>query len=332
MAKNKSFAPKPAQLRRLEALPQRFDLWQVGARQADVLVDVGGRPVRPWVVVVVSASEGLVLGFELAQKAPGPAQVWAALAKALTEPAAGEAHLPTQVQFAQEDWANALGPHLDELNVPCETVLDTEGLDEVLDEMSTSLTGPGQPGLLETEGVTPDIVSGFFDAAAVFYEQAPWRRVGERAIKVECPRFEGGPRYAVMMGQAGMTAGLVLYDDYETLERIREQALPSEESARITAALAVVFGTQDELPEADLEAAQEHGWRVAGPDAYPAVYRMDPGLAIRAPDAWELELLEGCLRAVPEFVRKKTRRLAVTPLTAPVSSGDLPLLLAWAED
>jgi hypothetical protein len=58
---------------------------------------------------------------------------------------------------------------------------------------------------------------------------------------------------------------------------------------------------------------------------------MDPGLAMRPPLAWELELLEACLRALPEFVRKKTRRTEPMTVAVPVTSGDLPLELAWEE-
>jgi hypothetical protein len=68
------------------------------------------------------------------------------------------------------------------------------------------------------------------------------------------------------------------------------------------------------------------------PEAYPSVYRMEPGLSMRPPLAWELELLEGCLRAVPEFVRKKTRRRAPLEIAVPVAAGELALVLSWADE
>src|SRR5262249_45037322 len=178
------------------------------------------------------------------------------------------------------------------------------------------LPGGSQPGLLDMPGVTAEMLASFFDAAALFHEQAPWARVGERPIEVRCPRFESGPWYAVLMGQGGMARGLVLYDSLETLQRVQQGDLSEEENARLTSCLAVVYGEEAGLPPADVEAARRHGWRVAGPEAHPSVYRMEPGLSMRPPLAWELTLLEGCLRALPEFVRKKTRRLA--PLTVEV--------------
>ncbi len=46
---------------------------------------------------------------------------------------------------------------------------------------------------------------------------------------------------------------------------------------------------------------------------------------MRPPLAWELELLEGCLRAIPEFLARKQQRASVT---VPVASGELTLELA----
>jgi hypothetical protein len=331
MARKKD--PSAAELRRLEGLPQRFDIWQAEARQIEGTVRVGDALVQPWLVVVAS-SEGLILAFEVLEQAPDAEKVWEVLARALREPLAGEPHRPTEVRLGSEEWVEALGPRLENLNVVATPGAAGEDLDELFEHVGGMLAGGGQRsnGLLDMPGVTPEAVASLFDAAAVYHEQAPWRKVGERPIQVECDRFESGPWYAVMMGQGGMTAGLVLYDDLETLQRIQQGDLSQEENARITAALAVVFGPIDELLDADQEAVRQHRWRVAGPNAYPSAYRLDPGMNLRPPLAWELELLEGCLRALPEFARKKTRRQGPTPFTVPVAGGDLTLVLSWAEE
>jgi hypothetical protein len=316
---------------RLEGLPQTFDVWQLGARQLDRPVRAGDREVRPWMIGVFSSTEDLILAFELAQEPPEAATAWPVLLRAMQQPEAGEPHRPTEVQVAAgSDWAAALRTSLDDLGIGCVELPELDGLDALLDELSGQLASQGAAGLLDMPGVTPDAVGGLFDAAAGFYRQAPWKKTGERPIRVECDRFESGPWYAVLMGQGGMTSGLVLYDDLDTLLRIQEGELPEEESARQTAALAVVFGSPEDLAPEDVAAAESHGWLVAGPDAYPSVYRMDPGLSMRPPLAWELELLEGALRAVPEFARKKTRRLAPLSLAVPTAGGELSLVLSWA--
>jgi hypothetical protein len=171
-----------------------------------------------------------------------------------------------------------------------------------------------------------------FDAAAVFYEQAPWKKTGERPIKVECGQFDSSPWYGVVLGQGGMTRGLVLYESLQTLMRVQQGDLTEEENARLTAGLTVVFGDKDDLIPQDIEALGRHGWKVAGADAYPSVYRLEPGLNMRPPLAWEVQLLEGCLRGIPEFVRKKSRRLAPLDVAVPTAAGELALVLSWAKD
>jgi hypothetical protein len=110
-----------------------------------------------------------------------------------------------------------------------------------------------------------------------------------------------------------------------------EQA--DEDNARQSVATTVTFGEEWDVPVADLEAAQRHGWPVARPDAYPEVFHKERGLAMRPPLAWELELLEGCLRAVPEFViRRRQDDPAREEMTVPAASGELKLVLSWVAE
>ena len=332
---DKAKGPPPADQKRLKRLPQTFDVWQIGGRQLGAAVRAGDAVVRPWVVAVISRTGGLILGFELAHESPTAEQAWELLRRAMQQPAAGEPHRPTEVQLeGRTGWEPALRPALDALGIGCVTAETLDGIEGIVGELGQHLASSGQfpGGLLDVPGVTPEAAGSLFDAAAFFYRQAPWKKTGERAVKVECAQFDSGPWYAVVMGQAGMASGLALYDDLDTLRRIEQGGLSEEENARQTAGLAVVFGEKEDLAPADEEAAGRFGWEVAGPDAYPSVYRIEPGLSMRPPLAWELQLLEGCLRAVPEFARKKTRRLAPLAITVPTAGGELPLTLSWADE
>ena len=93
-------------------------------------------------------------------------------------------------------------------------------------------------------------------------------------------------------------------------------------------ALSLMFSEAFEIPVRDLDAAERHGWPVAGPEAYPLVIRINPGLAMRPPLVWELELLEGCLRAIPEFLAEKN---AVLVKTVAAASAKLTVRLSWVE-
>ncbi len=135
------------------------------------------------------------------------------------------------------------------------------------------------------------------------------------------------------MGQSGLTFGMALYDDLKTLEKLWMGEMTDEENARETVALTVTFDDETGTPAADLDASRRHGWEVAGPEAHPSIFRKERGLSLRPPLAWELELMEGCLRAVPAFVaRHRPDDKSRHKLTVPVASGDLSLTLSWVED
>jgi hypothetical protein len=92
----------------------------------------------------------------------------------------------------------------------------------------------------------------------------------------------------------------------------------------------MTYGEQIELTGKDLDAFQEYGWRVAGPEAYPSIFKKERGMSIRPPLSWELELMAGCLRAIPEFIKRRHQGdSAKEEITVPVASGSLCLELAW---
>ncbi len=96
---------------------------------------------------------------------------------------------------------------------------------------------------------------------------------------------------------------------------------------RRNSGMSLMYSEAFEISLRDLDAAERQGWPVAGPEAYPLVLRINPGMAVRPPLAWELELLEGCLRAIPPFLTRAERTSA--RMAVPVSSGELTLELAW---
>ncbi|MBL8797561.1 MAG: hypothetical protein JNM56_26915 [Planctomycetia bacterium] len=313
------------------ALPQRKDVWQFDTRQARAEVRIGDRSVRPWLTFVVNSTAAEVVGFDMGHEEPTLADAERILLKAMTEPAAGKPHRPKRVQVRRADWAAGLRAALQPQDVEIVVSATLADVDEAFAQMTHDFAvAQESTGLLDVPGVTAAAVAGLFDAAASFYEQAPWRTVGERPIRIACSRFDSSPWFATLLGQGGMARGLVLYDQLETLLRIQQGDLSEEENARLTAGLAVIFSGKEDLLLKDVEAATHHRWRVVALDAFPVVYRMEPGLSMRPPLAWEVQVLEGCLRAIPEFLRKKTRRLAPLELSVPTANGELPLVLSWA--
>jgi tetratricopeptide (TPR) repeat protein len=323
--------PSSAVKERLRELPQESDVWQADFRQLPTLIRVRRETRRPWIVVVTSRTSELILAHHIATEEPTADQLWDKLADAMQRPLAGEAHRPTELQVtAREPWA-ALRPHLEEVGIPVTTAEELDQLDAVLEGLRHQMGANEPPGLLDMPGIGPEQVGRFYEAAAEFFRQAPWRDVGyESAVRVECAKFRGGPWYGVLMGQSGLTFGLALYEDLKLLRRLWEGDLTDEQNARLTVATTVTFGDEVEIALGDVEAARRYGWKVARPDAYPSVFRKERGMSTRPPLAWELELMEGCLRAIPDFVRRRPQDDTTRePVTVPVASGPLDLVLSW---
>jgi tetratricopeptide (TPR) repeat protein len=314
-----------------EKLPREDDVWQAGCRRLPNPVRIAGEKVRFWLVLVTSRTHDLILAHQVLEEEPATASLWDTLVRAMQNPLAGEPHRPAEVQVRAGGVWESLRPHAEEVGISLVAAEGLEHYDAVFAGACEHLGGKPRPGLLDMPGVTAEQVAGFYAAAASFFEQAPWRRVGyDSALRVECCKYQGGPWYAVLMGQSGLSMGLALYEDLGAARRVWERPDAFEDNLRESVATTVNFGEEIDLPLAEVEAAERYGWRVARDDAWPLVLHKERGLSHRPPLAWELELLEGCLRAVPEFVRRRQQDDPATEeFSVPVATGELRLVLAW---
>lgn len=326
--------PTPAVLARLKRLPQRNDIWMADCRQMPMYInDNRGQPVRPWLILAVNFSQHLILSQEMSEDQPASEQLWQMLAAAMQKPNMGSKQRPTELQVRAGLGWEALQPALEELGMQIVTKDELEPIDQIINGLTEHLGGEQPPALVELSDITVEQVGRVYEAAAEFYRQAPWRRLGyENAVRIECPQLKGGPWFAVLMGQSGMTMGVAIYDDLNLLKRLWSHNLSDEENAELSVATTVTFGTADEIALADLEAARQHNWPVARADAYPSIFRKERGMSMRPPTAEELELVEASLRAVPQLVKRRHQD-DYTPerLTVATDAGERTLTLAWEE-
>ncbi len=303
------------------------EVWQADVRPMPAWITGEGEPYRPWVAMVISRTDDLVLAHQAAPERPPAEWLWEAVRQAIRQPAIGEPHRPGLIEVASAEQCEALLPNLDRAGIDCVALERLEQLDSAMDSLSQHLAGQGAPpSLLDAPGMEPAQVGSFYAAAAEFYRRKPWQQVlGDTVIKIECDKFQSGPWYAVVMGQSGVQQGLAIYEDLAALQAMMTGG-SEEENARSMSALSMMFSEAFEIPVRDLDAAEKHGWAVAGPEAYPLVIRVKPGLAIRPPLPWELELLEGCLRTIPDFVAEKNPMLVKTVAAA---SAPLTVQLSW---
>ena len=285
-------------------------------------------------VLVSSRTRDLVLAHALTEQAPSPEALWDIVASAMEQPAAGDPHRPTEIQIRPSTAWDSLAGHFEAIGVACQPSEVLDQVDYLFEDLTRHMAGVDPPGLLDMPGVQPEQVGRFFEAAAAFYLRAPWRSLGyEAVIRIECDRYESGPWFAVIMGQSGLTLGLALYEDLSLLRRMWAGKLSDEEGARKTVALTVTFDDESSMPEVDLEAIERHGWPIAAPEAYPSLFRKERGLSMRPPLSWEIDLMDACLRVLPDFVARRapddpTRELV--PVTGP--SGTIELGLSWIQE
>jgi len=313
----------------LDELPQNLgEVWQADIRKLSTWIEAEGELLRPSTALVTNRTDDLIIAQDVGIQEPNTDWLRQTLLAAMLNPMVGDPHLPGTLQVVSERYRDELLPLLDPLDIACVACDELDQLDFIFGEMHRSMAESDQPpALIDVPGVTPSHVRGFFEAAATYYERTPWRDVaGDLPILVRCAKFETGTWYAVVMGQSGMTLGLAMYEDLDVLRAIiREE----DDVDRRHSALSVMYSEPFEIAVRDLDAAESNGWPVAGPEAYPMILRVNPGMAVRPPLAWELELTEACLRALPVFVTRGTKTPA--RMTVPIATGELDLELTWVQ-
>jgi tetratricopeptide (TPR) repeat protein len=308
-------------------LPQEpEEVWQADIRRLATWITDEGPPQRPWVALVTSPTANLILTQQMRLEEPSAEWLWDTLLAAMLVPVIGMPHRPGAVEVVSPEFREQLRPHLEPVGVDCRIRDDLPHLDEILSELQTSLTATEpMPAMIDTPGVTAEQVGGFFAAAADFYRHAPWQYApADTPVRIHCDKNQTSTWYAVVMGQQGVVLGLALYENLQALQAILRD---EPDAQRSNAGLSVMYSEPFEISSRDLEAAERYGWPVAGPEAYPLTLRLNPGMATRPPLAWELELLEGTLRALPVFLKRRER----TPvrMAVPVTGGELELELSW---
>ncbi len=317
----------------LGELPQVADeVWQADIRRSPAWVRIAGVLQRPWMILVTNSTEDLVLAHAMPDRPPSAEMLWENLAEAMQSPEVGIPHRPAQVHLRAEPLRQALLECLEGIGIQCLVRGKLEHLEFVLDDLAKHLQGGRSiPSLVEVPGVESAQVARYFKAAAEFYRRRPWEHVtSDTPIKVECGKFESGPWYAVVMGQSGMVYGLALHEGEEVLNAILAQGEAEMENIRKTSAISLMYGEKFEISVKDLDAADDGHWSVANPAAYPFAIRGNPGRAVRAPLSWELQLLEACLWALPDFLRLGAAQGA--RVKVPSVAEDMELRLSWASN
>lgn len=292
-------------------LPRLRETWFIATTQLRTwIASPDETPYRPYVVLVLSADKGTVRESQITGAAPTPDEVWETLSKAMREPVmrSGKPGAPQKMIIPDSELAQAILPYLAKAQLETEVYqlpLPDEVM-EVVRGLEDHLRGgkPEHPALASVRGVTPDLLGGFYSAAAGYYRAAPWVHLNNyQVIALRIPTDgRGAFRYAMSMGQGGVAYGLAKYLRWEdVVSQFIEDDRPNE-MLPPGGLHSLFFGDITQVPFDDVEAIDKFQWEIAGPEAYPIPFVVLGSEEARRPSREELHWYEAALRAIPVIV------------------------------
>ncbi|HEX9923330.1 MAG TPA: hypothetical protein VGD99_11775 [Anaerolineae bacterium] len=323
-----------------DKLPQLPETWHVAIHQLRIWVTPPDEaPSRPFIVMVLNLTLGLFQKAQLVSDQPQPDEIRSILQEAMQSPddEAQKPHRPEVIQIEEATLATALTPDMADIEITVEHEPRPEGVGDIIEDMENHMRGgPPLPGLLSVKGVTPDLVGGLFAAAAEFYRAAPWIHLSDQDSLSLRVASEPQPRFAVVMGNAGVEYGLTMYRQWADYARLFSFADDPLELLPPDGGHSCFFDEISRMPFDDLAAIQRYSWDVAGEQAYPIPIVYTRAGGAERPGRADLIWYEAALRAVPIFVRDHLpsdrpdadRPLKVT-LSVPTHAGQVEVELTY---
>ena len=286
------------------------EIWQMDARQLPEWVHEGGHKFRPWFTVVHSTTRELILATGISREMPIGAMACALVERAIVAPMVTKPARPEVLELSRADWKSALSARCMPLQIRVAVRDDLTDIDQLIEGFTDFHDDQEFPikALTDVPGMTSDRLAGFYEAASAYYRQRPWQQIaGDAVIRVDAPSHFKNPWYVSVMGQSGIEQGLALYDNWNQLAAILTGNGGDRMKANKLSALSLMFGESLQISPRDLAAQEKHGWDVAGPEAYPCVLRVKPGMQLSAPTLEEITILHACLKAVPVFLHDNNK-------------------------
>ncbi len=259
---------------------------QVGKKRATVYC--------PDIVLCVDQDSGFIYHQQVLQPDDGEETVGAAAQAALAD--IGREHPGARVIWVarREQVAAALAACFGDADVWSESSENFGPWDEAYVGMDRKLgSGRGVLPYLWRGDITAEEVGALFEAAAHYYRMKPWEFIPDSEL-LEKPNPDPGGKPLLMsvMGAAGISRGLVLFDSEDDFERMRAE----DRGASVVFA---AFERVSEAPNTLRREAEQHGWEIASKSAFPELLRMKGGQPVPCSGA-DLRGVTAAFRALAE--------------------------------
>ena len=267
--------------------------------------DRGPEPVRPEIVLWVELPDGVVVGQTVVMPEDSEGAVARALRGAMTQPAVGPPRQPDAIRVA--DAVTAVEVRAEVAGAIPVMVAPTPELDALLAHMLATLPASADHDSYFAGGhVSAAAVEKLFEAGRSLFAVEPWKIADERQVmRMDIPALGVDGACLSIVGRLGETRGVMVFpslDDFEQLlEGIRTGAVERGTRALDAAVLGLTFEPATDLPPSMRREAMEHGWPVAGADAYPVVEHRDPDGTARPLVERDVEIAAACARSLGAF-------------------------------
>jgi hypothetical protein len=194
-------------------------------------------------------------------------------------------------------------------------VAPTPEIDQVIRQFIDDVN-PGVKPTYFGHRLSPAIVERLFRAA-------PWNIIGgeEHLLLLDAPQFGLIGASISVIGALGEHYGMLIYESLASYEAMAHQAerldrIPPRRSELCTPAMSVTFNRPARLPPGMVREVGDHGWDLAGPNAYPLVLAFDPDHVVRPLRERDCELAAACCLAVGRLVARLAKRGPFDPASA----------------
>jgi len=229
-----------------------------------------------------------------------------ALGQALENPLEGPPRRPNRVRVADA----VLAPEIQEVlgdHIPIE-VAPTPELDDVLQAMLAAFPRDEDDASYLADGkIPPTAIESLFLAASVLFTVKPWKYAGDsQVLRMDIPSLGIEGACISIIGALGESLGVLIFPSLEGFEaflhaadRMKEASAPIDAG---TGWLALEFERGANLPDSMRREVAEHGWEVAGPEAYPVVQHRDRDCVPRPLTIRDVELATACALSLSSFL------------------------------
>lgn len=249
-------------------------LW-IGGKVTAPMYVLNPVPHRPDLVMWLESPTGLPLSTNVVQ-APSPAS---AVADCLVRAMQGRPRRPDRIRVADRELAHAVRAVLKE-PIPIE-IGPTPELEFLAREMGRD-TGPGVPAsYLEHGNVDQGLVSQLFEVADRLHRLAPWESAADtQVLGLDVPELGISSACVSIIGAMKSNFGLAIFESLDAFWAFADagNALSEGSGTEIDLGgrvLSLNFERKSDIPSTMLREIARHGWRVAGPRAYPRLLLAD---------------------------------------------------------